>query len=199
MIPQTNQLVIGIVGPRGSGKTLLLTDYLRDAYEHGRKVIANYHLSFPFQYMRLKEVAQMPPSMRNAVVGLDELHIAADSRDFMGVNNRRISTLITQMRKRQCTVYYTTQFMSQVDRRIRLHTDLLIRCEALEPGIVEASVHDYQKLAYSHRTDHFLDSFVFDGSPIFHLYDTNEIILWDEEGEETAHGGVIVSSDAWPE
>ena len=187
-VPNNNQLVIAIVGRRGSGKTLLLTELLRDAFEHKRKVIANYHLRFPYTYLRLEDVAKLPESIHDAALGLDELHMAADSRDFTRKSNRNLSTLFTQMRKRRCTVYYTTQFQSQIDKRIRQHTDVLIHCEPTDvPGVIRATVHDAPALMFSHVRDTILNRFVFDGRGIFDLYDTNEVITWedDEDDEDT--------------
>lgn len=167
--------VVGIIGNRGAGKTCLMTDLLYKDYKAGRKVIANYHLKFPVVYMSFEKVATLPEELQDATLGFDELGIGADSRAFFSKRNSKISKLVTQIRKRKCLLYYTVQRFNLIDKRIREQTDYFILMEAKKAkGVFIGYVLDG-------GTGDNIRRFVFYGHKAFGLYDTNEIIDFEEE------------------
>lgn len=196
--------LIGIVGDRGDGKTLLLTALLREDYDNGLNIFSNYSLFFPKprfkgqlppQKRTFKDIVTMPEELRNASVGLDELHIGADSRQSMNKSNLILSKLITQMRKRNLDVYYTTQRLNSIDKRLRQQTDFFIMVERVycshdkfdEQGVPQELWFKYQIIdAYYYDTMNTKgdkEGFIYYGATkdLFELYDTDEIIDYDDE------------------
>lgn len=111
-------------GVLGSGKTLSMTRIGAMAYASGMQVYANYDCSFAKPITSLSHLLDL----RNAVLLLDELQSLADSRDFK--NNIGLSQWILIVRKLGLSILYTTQFLGQVDLRIRHVTSYVHCCEA---------------------------------------------------------------------
>jgi hypothetical protein len=178
----------GIIGDMGSGKTNLLTRYLKQASDAGGLVIANYHLKFRHRLMPFSELAKLGPEIENADIGMDELGVGADSYDFLSKDVRAITTLATQLRKRNCRVYYTVQRYSMIARRIRIQTPNFIvmddpdKHNLIRPDGTKASRH--REVCTGRFIAQYMDDYmlpvgrpkVFDGRPYWGLYDTDEII-----------------------
>lgn len=170
--------LIGIIGDRGAGKTCLMTALLYIDYANGHKIVANYHLNFPSKYMTFEQVADLPPNIKNATLGFDELGIGADSREFFKKRNSGIGKLITQIRKRNCLLYYTVQRLNLIDKRVRQQTDKFILMEKTStPGISILRLLEGWNAEMIAKT-------TFDGRRFFDMYDTNEIIDTYEEDKE---------------
>lgn len=168
--------VIGIMGDRGTGKTCFLTCLLHTDYEEGRKIISNYRLEFPVINMSFEQVTGLPEELQNATLGFDELGIGADSREFFSKTNKKLAKLITQIRKRNCILFYTVQRLNLIDKRLRQQTDYFFLIEKTRiTGHFLIHVMDYG--------GDIVNKMVFDGRPYFDLYDTNEIIDFGEGSE----------------
>lgn len=169
---------MGILGQRGGGKTLLMTHLAYMDYEINKSlIVSNYHLNFDYKYMTLSELAELPDWLKDATVCLDEIQVGADSRSVFAKGNKSISTLATQLRKRNITLYYTTQLLGQVDKRLREQTDYIIITKPLDknkPGWFRLEIYDK-------RTDFILGEKFFWGKETFQLYNTNEVILYEGE------------------
>lgn len=200
--------LIGILGDRGAGKTLFMTYLLRQDHIRNGRVVANYHLYFPEDgkhdpiYLPFKKIAKLPPQLRDASVGLDELQIGTDSRRSLSDDNIMLTKLVTQMRKRNLDVYYTTQRYNMIDKRIKNQTDYLILMERY-PCLDDTDEDEMKNTTnpragmwfrYQVLDNEFLDTlnkgdddgwrYFKAGKAMFDLYDTTEIIDYDEEGEE---------------
>lgn len=168
-------MICGIFGDRGSGKTLFMTLLLKIDEEDKNHIITNYNVSFPHKKMTLEEICKLPEELSNATIGLDELHMAADSRRFMADSNKQLAVLVTQIRKRQCDLYYTSQRIMQIDKRIRSHTDRVIVIE-------KVGKHKFYWI-YRARRGVIIKEGVIDGREIYDMYDTNEIVRFDGKGD----------------
>lgn len=162
--------IIAIMGDRGAGKTCFLTHLLTEDYESGRKIISNYHLNFDHEYMTLNQISELPESIKDATVAIDELHIGADSRRALSNSNMGITKLATQLRKRGCVLYYTTQRFNLIDKRLRDQTDLVV---AIEPGKVP---NTFDATIMDRWTGETMGRKLLHGPDCWDLYDTNEII-----------------------
>ena len=175
-----NYPITAIIGNRGSGKTCFMTFLATQYHKEGRKIYSNYHLkNIPYKSMTLKEMSELPDELTNAVVLMDELHVGADSYDFMKSSSKAFYMFATQLRKRKVNWYYTTQIFTQVAKRIRMQTDYLITMEnTKKENLFKTTVYDRRK-----ETDMAepIQSFYFDGSDYFKEYDTDEVILFGEE------------------
>jgi hypothetical protein len=125
-------VVVGLVGEMRSGKTLMMTILLLDEYLSKKEVLSNYHLNFPHQII---DVNEMDKSIRdrktdyfeNKAIGIDEIHVFMDSRGSGQKRNKMLSYFLTQSGKLDTTIYWTSQFMRQVDVRLRLNTQILYK------------------------------------------------------------------------
>jgi len=138
--PTQNSLVTGITGPRGSCKTLLLAYLGVMDMKHGRRVVANIDIYGPVKrYGKLVEVKSEPLSfdallslsetLEECVVCIDEINLWFPSMRAMANANRIAGILAQLIRKRNISIYYTTQNFKWVDGMIRWQTDLLVACQ----------------------------------------------------------------------
>lgn len=134
--------------------------------------------------MTLKEMAELPDELTNAVVLMDELHVGADSYDFMKSSSKAFYMFATQLRKRKVNWYYTTQIFTQVAKRIRMQTDYLITMENTRKEHL-FNVHVYDRRKVENINDP-INQFKFDGSDYFSEYDTDEVILFDDGSDDDA-------------
>lgn len=174
------------LGPQGSGKTLFITKHLVDNYNPERKVYSNYSL-FGFPYERitfdndievkkgaidiLKKLEEDENFFNNAIMLLDEIHLYFDSRDFMKNNVRGIQTFFSQLRKRKILLLGTTQYILNLDIRIRRQALAVFEMENIKDGVFKADLHKID----GYFTE-FIRSDLFNLSNYYKYYDTNEII-----------------------
>jgi len=182
---------VGIVGNRGSGKTNIMTAYLKDYVDDGVPVIANYKLNFDSVSMSFEQMLKIlradPEILTGVVIGIDELGIKADSYDFFKKDSRETTFLIQQIRKLHSKVLYTVQRHMTIAKRLRDQTDGFIMMR--DPDAKNFTKPD-GTIALNHREvcngifearfmDENLDLIraeLFDGHPYWNLYDTDEII-----------------------
>jgi len=171
---------VAVIGDRGSGKSNLMSGLLYTHYCQGWKIIANYTLNFPAHLMSFTEIAKLGPEIQDAYIGLDELSEGADSYDFFAKNVRKINRLISQIRKRNCRVYYTDQRLHKIAKRLRSLTDGFILMEDLDR---DKEGHNFENCA-SHFRATFLNDrldtikvLVFNGRPFQGLYNSKELIV----------------------
>jgi len=154
---------------------------VREAYEHqlkGYTVYANLKLSrkyFP-NYIELTgkmiiDYVNNEVQFTKAFFILDEVHVYLDSRSGMSKRNVIISYFILQTRKRNVRLGYTTQFIDQVDKRLRHPTEIYITCQNYHnnKNVIQKNI------VYERETGRsFLDTF--SANEYFKYYDTNYIV-----------------------
>ena len=109
-------------------------------------------------------------NLKNVAIGIDEFHIFCDSRIAASKRNRLISYFALQTRKRNVSLYFTTQFLDQVDKRLRRLVDYRIMCEAVGGNWFYYTMYDLTQLKPKERT------FMLRGDLIYDHYSTDEII-----------------------
>ena len=135
-------VIMGFVGPRGDGKTLAMTAALIHGYKRNKTIYSNYGLKFPpseenpspvlpLRATTLTEFADADSGLQDAIVAVDEIHVWLDSRSSQTKRNKVASYMVTQSRKRDVDVFYTTQLLHQVEKRVRDNTDIIVKCENL--------------------------------------------------------------------
>lgn len=169
--------VLGIIGRRGSGKTLLAVAYLYDFYKNkGKKIYSNIRLGFPYTPLTEEDIATLPPEMHGSVVLIDEIQAWYHAYNFLSKGARNLSTLLSQLRKRDITLIYTTQFYNYATKPTRQQTDYVITMESIAgmpKGVAKATIFDPKEFAgYD-----IIQEFQFDGRPYFNLYDTTEVVI----------------------
>jgi len=175
-------MIILFVGGMGSGKTLSMTKHLHEDCMAKKEIYTNYRLTFGNPtyltagfFKNYKDF-----NVKNASIAIDEAHVFIDSRSSQSKKNKMFTRFITQSRKRAVTLYCTTQHFRQVDVRLRNLADLVVECRRVISGNVHYVKNDYyrwQSLGFVRfRTS------CFTAAPIYPLYDTTEIIDFDEDG-----------------
>ena len=173
--------VFALLAKRGHGKSAFMTEILYNDYLAGKKIITNYHVEFPHIRMSFAEIMLLPEELQDASVGLDELQVGASSRRSLSKTNMDINKFFTQLRKRNITLYYATQNFRFVDIDIRTQTDYIIYLFKLSDNEFKIKVVDRHDWGAEP-----INEFIWDATELFkkQLYDTNEIISFDDTKEE---------------
>jgi len=181
------------IGKQGSGKTLFITKLMVEEKIKfkERKLFSNYTI-FDLDFERitfnrkiesergleseqiidiLEQLDNDPNYFNNSIMLLDEIHIYLDSLDFMKKNNRRMQTFFSQLRKRNILLLATTQYIMNVDIRIRRQCMAVFAMVNEGEGIFEVTTHDID----GYYTTPLSEKHVI-LSDYYKYYDTNEII-----------------------
>jgi len=135
-----DSLMTGIFGPRGSGKSLLLTKICVDWAKTGRRVISNmpikgkvWHrnkiVEIDTEAFQFVNFIAFDESLYDVLIAWDEINMMMDSSSHRSKVNQIINKLVQQMRHRRLTIAYTTQNFKWVDNRMRFQTDQMIMCK----------------------------------------------------------------------
>lgn len=126
-------------GQTGSGKTLgAIKESVKD-YLLGRELYATMKKiqNIPYRYVDLEDLILMVQNEELDIddgipktLLLDEIHTMFDGRRSSSRENIDFSIFISQCRKRRFNVYYTSQWITGADSRIRTLTTEFVRCYA---------------------------------------------------------------------
>ena len=128
-------MIGGFVGKMGSGKTLSMVRETLRYYAEGYKIYSNFHINIPYTPIDFNELMAMAESQEdfgNVVLLLDEVHIILDSRSSMSKKSKVISFWLNQTRKMGVKLFYTTQYLHQIDKRLRSGTDIIVLCDGMK-------------------------------------------------------------------
>ncbi|MHA1756715.1 MAG: AAA family ATPase [Promethearchaeota archaeon] len=164
--------MLGIVlGDLGSGKTLFLT-YLAYKSEF-HNIYTNYHLNIPQKNIIMLTPALFRHSFEklNGLMLIDEIYTLIDSRNSMNENNKLLSYILFQSRKKDIQIWITAQMFSTIDKRFREFADFLVSCKKLEKSgyfyyKIYSIAGNTKKIILTPKITQILYSF----------YDTNEVI-----------------------
>ena len=173
-----NNLVVGIKGLKGSGKTLFMTILLYQEHLKGKKIFTNYKVYFPHEIIDVNKMVELDIELKNSAIGLDELHMICDARRSGKKQNILMSYFILQSRHRSVNFYYTTQFDRQVDARIRENTDINMVCENLFIDTDGDGLNDLFRIMVQDRRFRpikFKQKLIY-GQPFFQMYDSDYIV-----------------------
>jgi hypothetical protein len=169
-------MICGFIGRMGSGKTLSMTRELYKYYKKGHRIITNYGVGFPHErinFEELYEAAETQEEMNNLVIALDEVHIVLDSRSGMSGVNKVITFWLNQTRKMGVKLFYTTQYLHQIDKRLRSGTDIFVFTngvkvmkEGKEYFVVQNDITDGE----NNKKEIFI------GNDYYKMYNTNEVV-----------------------
>lgn len=176
------------IGKQGSGKTLMITKLMYDEYiKEKRPIFSNYNLiGIPFTPIDLlkhdrgdnvtrQNILDMLDDDTNclngAIILLDEIHLYFDSLDFMKRDTRPMQIFFSQLRKRNILLYATTQYLMNVDIRIRRQCFNIFEMEHIYKDLFEVTTHEID--GYYARE---ISKYKLYLSEYYKMYNTNEVI-----------------------
>ncbi len=175
--------VIGVLGRRGHGKTTLLALLGEHDYSNGKKVIANFDLSFPYFRMSFADIIELPEELQDATLLLDEMQVGAGAREALKKTNQTINKFITQLRKRNILLIYSTQNFMFIDKSIRSQTDFLVVTEKTATNgiykVITVDRNDFTDSAFGS----VINVFKFNANDLYNrnVFNTNEIVNFEDE------------------
>lgn len=171
------------IGKQGSGKTVFSVKLLYSELDN-RKIFSNFKL-FGLDYTPitfdneretnkidiLKALDDDPNYFDNSIMLIDEMHIYFDSLDFMKKNQRRIQKFFSQLRKRNILLLGTTQYIMNIDVRVRRQCFNVFEMYHIFKGLFEVTTYEID--GYFSKE---ISKYRIDLSEYFDKYDTNEVI-----------------------
>lgn len=120
-------LVIGILGRRGQGKSLLSSYFAWQIHKKGGLVLHNGIFNFG-EVINLERLVKLE-GLENGLIFLDEVH----NYFGRGRSNTTLSFILgagmlAQLRHKRCWLLYTTQDSFMVNNNLKYQTDIEIQC-----------------------------------------------------------------------
>lgn len=170
-------MLIIVVGARGSGKTLFLTER---ALKSSRPVWSNFKIDCSrYHKVDVVDLLTLPNEIE---LLLDEAYTWLESRASGRSLNKYLSYIAFQLRKRNMNIFLTVQQFSTIDVRYRNEWDMIVRCERLRGRNGELKDFRYSFLSREFR----MGKAVYRTSSwrlpyerakdLFQFYDTEEIV-----------------------
>lgn len=176
--------IVGIVGRRGYGKTLVMVKLADTYHKAGITIFSNFKLDIPHYEIDFNEIATFPPYLHDCVLLIDEAHVGTDAYNFWSKVVHDITDFIAQTRKLRITLYYSTQVFTKVAKRLRDETDYIFECDYAYNynGLRKP---DYFRInIFDKFNDEYVRSFEYNGRPYYNMFDTDELILKNRENEK---------------
>lgn len=186
-------MIIGYSGNIRQGKTLSAVRQLYLLYNHGYTIYSNIKLNFPYKPLDitlLQDIVEdkIVISEKKPVFFIDEVHIWLDSRMSAGKRNRIVSYFLLQSGKLGedsdygMILIYTTQYMHQIDKRLRSLTSIAVECEKHE--VNKEKIILCTEYHFKGKKSRITKS-VFFAKPYYALYDTREVVKYVKPVEVT--------------
>lgn len=179
-------MIIFYFGDPGSGKTLSMIKDAADIYkERHCDIYSNTHLfNLPYTLITQEDLlnwANESTSFENAIILITEAHVfGLDSRTSMKKSNRVLSYLLTQMRKKKCSVLADSQYPRQIDVRLRDLSDITVECHHNM-----GSDMFFNKIRIKKMNGIVMKTRIFNGTPYYKYYDTEEVITIPKLNKKT--------------
>jgi len=192
-------LVIGFVGPRGSGKSVggartVILDYMLK----GKTIWSNMEIGFnriyngssipmvsqPLDRLSMEELDIV---YSNGIIYVDEVNLMMEARRSMSQENLMFSYILQQLRKRRLTIIWSAQSEMHCDDRLRFQTDIIISCSDIsinnpncEIGALSAwKAYDFSGIVKGKSHRNIKDMVFYEGvesnKPFWNKYSTWEI------------------------
>lgn len=114
----------GFFGTLGDGKTTLANYFMKELSDKGKKIISHAKLNIPYTHMDIEEIFDKAINdtlfFSNKILFMDEFHLIMESRrSSASVNVDFSQSILIQLGKIDCDLFYTAQLLSQMDLRIK--------------------------------------------------------------------------------
>jgi len=148
-------MITAIVGPMGSGKTLVLAALTKTEVTNGRTVYASGPFAFngwkQFDIMDILGMIEKE-ELRDCVISLDEAYSLFDSRASATRLNKLFSYLVLASGRRGLDIYLTTQRVDILDKRVRRTIDFRLGCMGTTKDLVVSLTLQNMHTGELHKT-----------------------------------------------
>lgn len=117
----------------GNGKTLSMTGYAYEDYQHEREIWSNYWTDFSTKVIGFQEMINLIDESVNEKCINEKLILCVTEMqrilDAVGSDKEQIlfiDNFASQIRKLGCTLYYDTQRFNSIQKRLRIHTNVIL-------------------------------------------------------------------------
>ena len=171
----------GFCGGLGSGKTLRMSARLKEYYDKGIKIYANYNLHFPHE--KIDPLKLLEFELEKCAVGLTEAYTFLDSRFSGSESSRFITYFLLQTRKRKVKILYDAQIVGSVDNRLRFITNRIYECSKMVKDKTKDKEDPNNIIGFVYKVhdddgDTFYETLdIKEAKKLFDIYDTEEILL----------------------
>lgn len=141
LLPADTEWVNGCTGPRGGGKSIMMTylachDYLLRGKPVWSNIPIKVELALPNREVVTAESMPLDPKsfftlsdeLTGGLVCIDELQLYAEARRSQSTKNVLLSYVIMQTRKRGLSFFFTIQQSRWMDNRLQFMADVMMRC-----------------------------------------------------------------------
>lgn len=179
-------VVIGIYGFKGSGKTLLMVLLAYIEHLSGKTILMNMKdLNFSTKVIDPDDLISLAPYLKHCTICIDELHTIADSRRSHRDQNIGISAFFLQSRHRGTNIIYTEQFQGQAEKRVRDNTDIKIVSKNLYIDSDNDGIPDIFEYTIMDMRTEDINVLKIYGTPVFEMYSSAEIVdIYDKKKQE---------------
>jgi hypothetical protein len=174
-------MIVGIGGSLGSGKTLRLTAlglWVKQQVPTFT-ILSNYWTAFSDQIINPLDLMTQRRKLNNCILLLTEAHTFLDSRLSGTRANLYQSYFFLQTRKMRTHVFYDSQFLDAVDKRLRTICDYAIECHSEPKHSTTKTEFNYKWWTpdnYSPIPDHDETWYTKQIYPLFNYYNTYEVM-----------------------
>lgn len=191
-----DMVLFAVIGNPGEGKTLTMTYLLFKKWlVEGKKIYANYHL-YKFPYMFVGSVSTFD-KIEDGCFGGDELWLNVDARDRKSAKTI-ITNILAKSRKKNLIIYYTTQLLDSIDKRVKKITDF-VASPILNADESICKVIIYRCIGGKFNLNTYMKTIYYNADVVKMLYNTYEVVKpWpDEENKsnDELDGKIIFQED----
>lgn len=166
----------------GTGKTCSMTGYLYQDYLEGKKVYTNYHTEFSEDILGFQAMINKLKGIHSpdTILGISEMQTVLNSLGSTQQQVLFIDSFASQLRKIDVDIYYDTQRLMNIHKRLRVHTDVILIPYKTHldntPCYFNRCKKPHKIYVYSQKPFKQKPLICFDATEVGKLYDTLEII-----------------------
>ena len=166
----------------GTGKTLSMTGFGYLDHLADKIVWSNYHTTFSDEVIGFQAMINKLKGVNSpdTIIGVSEMQNVLNSVGSTQQQVLFIDSFASQMRKIDVDLYYDTQRLMNIHKRLRVHTDIILIPYKThmdnKPCYFNRCKKPHKIFVYSHKPFIEKPILCFDATEVGKLYDTYEII-----------------------
>lgn len=167
----------------GNGKTCSMTGFAYIDYLAGKRIWSNYYTTFSEEVIgcqaMIEKIGNTPNP--NLILCITEMQTVLNS---IGSTNEQIlfiDSFASQLRKLDVDIYWDTQRFLNIQKRLRIHTDIIMIPIKFHMNNAQCNFNRCQKphkiYVYSLKPPKRKARIIFDATEVGKLYNTKDIVI----------------------